>query len=378
VYLLWGSAPIRSGSVDRGGRFLLPAQTVCLIWPSSLTQRRRLWDGEKMVAQIAKTERKHAMVPGPAAQEKRLRVLIPYDGSETAEATLNDLSKAALPPELDALITVTQVCLPSSPYEITKAVSARRLKLLTSGLSSHVPAFQEHEEQRVLSLEAERRLRSMFPKGRVKTEAIEDTAALVKAILRTAERWGAELIILGSKTSPSALISDYAGPALRVAQDAHCSVRIVRLSDRKAGEAIQIVIGVDESSSSHDVVNAVGERIWPAGTIANIVMTRKPVPRHVTRDAELAQVLDSWAETLRAKGLEVSVEIVDSQPGEVLLQKSRESSVGCIFVDRHHGDGGVEARGLSASARALILGAQCSVEVVRANSSNDQYLKPAS
>jgi hypothetical protein len=57
-----------------------------------------------MVAQIAKTERKHAMAPTTAAQEKRLRVLIPYDGSETAEATLKDLSKAALPPELDALI----------------------------------------------------------------------------------------------------------------------------------------------------------------------------------------------------------------------------------------------------------------------------------
>src|ERR1044072_438759 len=127
----------------------------------------------------------------------------------------------------------------------------------------------------------------MFPKGRVKTEAIEDTAAVVQAILRKAERWGAELIILGSKTSPSALITDYAGPALRVAQDAHCSVRIARPSNRKAA-AMQIVICEDESSSSDDVVNAVGERIWPTGTIANLVMTRKPAPRHVTRDAELA------------------------------------------------------------------------------------------
>jgi nucleotide-binding universal stress UspA family protein len=331
----------------------------------------------KMVAQIAKTQRKHAMAPTPAAQETRLRVLIPYDGSETAEATLNDLSKAALPPELDALIAVTQVCLPSSPYEITRAVSARRLKLLTSGLSSYVPALQEHEEQCVLSREAERRLRPMFPKGSVKTEAIEDTAAVVQAILRKAERWGAELIILGSKTSPSALISDYAGPALRVAQDAHCSVRIARPSDRKPDAAIQIVIYVDESSSSHDVVNAVGERNWPTGTIANLVMTRKPVPRDVVRDAGAAKVLDTWADTLRAKGLEVSVEIVDSQPKEVLLQKSQESSVDCIFIDRHHGEGDVYAGGLSATAKALILGAQCSVEVVRANSLNDRYLEPA-
>src|ERR1044072_7610134 len=161
----------------------------------------------------------------------------------------------------------------------------------------------------------------MFPKGRVKTEAIEDTAAVVQAILRKAKRWGAELIILGSKTSPSALISDYAGPALQVAQDAHCSVRIARPADRRNDAAIQIVICVDESSSSHDVVNAIGQRIWPTGTIANLVMTRKPVPRHVTRDGEVAEVIDSLADTLRSKGLKVSVEIVDGQSKEVLLQK---------------------------------------------------------
>ena len=217
----------------------------------------------------------------------------------------------------------------------------------------------------------------MFPKGRVKTQAIEDTAAVVQAILRKAERWGAELIILGSKTSPSALISDYAGPALRVAQDAHCSVRIARPSDRKSDAAIQILICVDESSSSHDVVNAIGERIWPTGTVANIVMTRKPGPRHVTREGEVAQVLDAWADTLQAKGLAVSTAIEDGQPEEVPLRKSQESSVGCVFVAPHHGEGDVDASGLSAGVKALILGAQCSVEVVRANSSNDRYLKPA-
>jgi hypothetical protein len=125
------------------------------------------------------------------------------------------------------------------------------------------------------------------------------------------------------------------------------------------------------------VVNAVGERVWPTGTIANIVMTRKPVPRHVTWDAGAAQVLDTWADTLRAKGLKVSVEIVDGQSKDLLLQKSQESSVGCLFVAPPHGAGDVDARGLSAGVKALILGARCAVEVVRASSSNDQYLKPA-
>ena len=47
----------------------------------------------------------------------------------------------------------------------------------------------------------------------------------------------------------------------------------------------------------------------------------------------------------------------------------------CIFVDPHHGEGDVDASGLSVGVKALILGAQCSVEVVRANSSNDQIFK---
>jgi nucleotide-binding universal stress UspA family protein len=345
--------------VDLGRWFLLPEE----------------W--RKMVAQIAKTERKEAAAPITAAQGKKLRVLIPYDGSETAEATLKDLSRAGLPGELDALIAVTQVWLPSSPYEITSAVSARRLKLLTSGLSSHAPALQEHEEQRVLSLEAERKLRSMFPEGRVKTEAIQGTAAMAQAMLQRAKRWGADLIVLGSKHSRSSQISDYAGPALRVAQDAHCSVRITRPSDRRADSVEQILICVAESSSSHDVVKAVSERIWPTGTIANIVMTRRPGPRHATKDAETAQVVATWTDTLRAKGLKVSVDMVDGQAKEVLLGKSQESSVDCVFIDPHHSESDVDASGLSAGAKALVLGAKCSVEVVRANSSNDQYLKPA-
>jgi hypothetical protein len=106
-------------------------------------------------------------------------------------------------------------------------------------------------------------------------------------------------------------------------------------------------------------------------------MTRKPGPLHVRKDADAAQVLNTWADRLRAKSLEVSVDIVDGQPEEVLLRKTQDASVVCVFVDPHHGEGDVDASGLSAGVKALILGAQCSVEVVRANSSNDQYSKPA-
>ena len=178
---------------------------------------------------------------------------------------------------------------------VTRVIPPGRICALGFRTSSHVPALQDYEEQRVLSLEAEHKLRFMFPAGRIKTESFQDASVVAETILRRAKHWDAELIVLGSQRSPSSQITDYVGPALKVAADAHCSVRIARLSDRKAGSAIQIMICVDDSASSRKVVNAVSERVWPTGTIANIVMMHKSGPRHVASDAQAGEVLDGWA-----------------------------------------------------------------------------------
>ena len=311
----------------------------------------------------------------------KLKVLIPYDGSDSADMALSNLKRAGLPQELEALVAVMHVWLPLSPYEITRAVSARRMKLLTSGISSFAPALRDYEEQRVLSLEAGRRVRSIFPSGTVRTEAMQEMAAVASEILRKAKSWRAELIILGSQSSPSPHITDYAGPALRVAQDAHCSVRIARASDRKGEAPIQILIGVDESDSTDRVVRAVAERSWPAGSEASFVAVRKSGPRDLVRDSKTGLVLERLADRLRAIGLEVSIAIKYGQPEDVLLQEARELSFDCIFIDSHvldrrQGDG-FDRRRLGTVAEALVLGAHCSVEVVRPKKLTDQYLEPA-
>src|ERR1043166_519382 len=205
-----------------------------------------------MTKNVQSFERRLHPMPFAAAQ-KPLKVFIPYDGSETSEAVLTNLKRAGLPQELEALVAVTQVWLPLSPEEITRAVRARQMKLLTSGISSFVPALRDYEEQRVLSTEADDCIRALFPSGSVKTENMQDVAAVARDILRRAKTWGAELIIIGSKTSPSPHITDYCGPALRVAQDAHCSVRIVRTSDQKGDSAVRIMIVVDESDPTDNV-----------------------------------------------------------------------------------------------------------------------------
>jgi len=329
-----------------------------------------------MSLQVAKNEHSfatpsHAMSDA-ADQDKSMKVLIPYDGSESAELALDSLRTAGLPPTLDAIVAVTNVWLPLSPYEITRAVSARRMRVLAAGASSFAPAVRDHEEQRVLSLEAERRISSIFPWGTVRAEAMQDTATVANEILRKAKQWGAELIIVGSNTSPSPHITDYAGSALKVAREAHCSVRIARACDRKDDSPIRIIIGVDGSTSAADVVDAVADRVWPVESEIRLVAVRKNGPRDPRSDAETTVWLDAAAETLRAKGLTVSIAIRDGKPEALLLHEAREFAADCIFIDsrglsRELNDG-YDRPDLGKAAAALVLGAHCSVEVVRAKS----------
>jgi nucleotide-binding universal stress UspA family protein len=91
--------------------------------------------------------------------------------------------------------------------------------------------------------------------------------------------------------------------------------------------------------------------------------------------------LEQAAQELRANGLTVSTAIRDGKPQDVLLQEARELAADCIFIDAHglsyESDDGFDRPGLGKVAEALALGAHCSVEVVRAKNSSDQYLKPA-
>ena len=325
-------------------------------------------------------ERSSRAMPTSTPKNGKLKVLIPYDGSESSDTALDNLRRAGLPQGLEALIAVTQVWLPLSPYEITHAVSARRMKLLTSGMSSFVPALREHEEQRVLSVEADRRIRSIFPSGTVKTEVMQEMA-VAGEILRKVKSWGAELVILGAKTSPSPQITDYVGPALKVARDAPCSVRIARASDRNGDAPVHILIGVDESDSTDRVVQAVAERIWPVGSKGSLVAVRKSGPRDPVREVEAGLAFERQADRLRATGLEVSIGIKYGQPQDVLLQEGRDLSADCIFIDSH-GSGrrqsdGSDRRGLGKAAEAILLGAHCSVEIVRSTNLPEQHVKPA-
>ena len=323
------------------------------------------------VNQVRSPECSTEMRPHVSSDRKRIKVLIPYDGSENADVALNELRRAGLPKQFDAFVEVTHVWLPSSPYEITKAVSARRLRVLTAGVSSFVPALKDHEEQKVLSHEAERRIRSQFPAATVRIEALQGKVAVAKEIIRKVKDSGAELIIVGAKRSPSPAITDYADGALKIARESDCSVRIARLSERSEESPFRLMLIFDGPESSAQIVGRVADRVWPLESEAHFVLVRKPVPHDPSRNASNDTVFEQLAERLRATGLRVFASTAEGQPEQFILGKARELNVDCVFI---HATGSPACEdGLSHMAQAVVLGAQCSVEVVRREA---QEVKP--
>jgi nucleotide-binding universal stress UspA family protein len=327
-------------------------------------------------------------------QDEKIKVLIIYDGSENAEAALDDLSRAGLPGGVEALVVVTDVCLPSSPEDISRAVADRRMMVLKSGVSSFVPALRDVEEERVMSYKAERRLRSMFPLGAVKAEGLSNRHSIRRGMVRKAEKWGADLIVIGSQTSPSPQITDYSGAAVEIAAHSHCSARIARPSNSVVGAPVRILIGVDGSPDAINCFRAASQRSWPNGSEARVVLIPKPGPRIdvgfgtgvLTVDgaaprSTATKVFEQGVEELRASGLRVSIATRNGVPLDVLIEEAREWGADCLFVDalgfsRRPGSTDNVAP-LSNVVKALAIGAPCSVEIVRGHSLNQEYWSPA-
>ena len=306
----------------------------------------------------------------------QLKVLIPYDGSERSVSAFNDLKRAGLPANLHALVAVTNVWLPMSPYEITRAVTDRRMKTLRSGVSSFVPALRDYEEQRVLSFEVERHVRKMFPNASVKAEALPDVAFVTNDILQKAKKWPADLIIVGANASPSPQITDYAGPAIKVAKEAHCSVRIARASDHAIESPVRIIIGVDGSDRSKQVVRTVANRRWLPGSQVRLIAVRKSGPRHT--DWETTLNLTHFTDALRAVGLEVSSAVVEGKPDNILLNEAAKFSPDSIFVQASGlGNQLNDRAAFDDVTQAIAIGADCSVEIVRESYLGDIDMRPA-
>ena len=306
-----------------------------------------------------------------------MKILIGYDGSEGADAVLGDLKRAGLASEADVLVmTLADVFVPPP---IDEEVDNTFPMYIPEGVRhAHKRARQKLEQASALVKTAGEQVKTLFPAWHVEYEAQADSPAW--ALIRTADHWKPDLIIMGARGH-----SVFGGRLIlgsisqRVLYEARCSVRIARESRKSEDAPVRILIGVDQSTDSNAAVDAVCSRQWPSGTevallaVVDTVMAINPSERLTTKWIEVGEeknweqvreIFEPAAQKLRRAGLHAEVLIRRGNPADQIVQEADTWGADCIFLGAR-GTRGIDRLLLGSVSAAVSARAHCSVEVVR-------------
>lgn len=315
--------------------------------------------------------------------DERMKVLVAYDGSAYADAALEDLRRAGLPRDAEALVvSVSDSLLDPSSSIADIAGSALTARRVTPAIAlAREQAARALEEAKEFAAIAGDRLRSYFPDWEVRAEGIAGTPS--QELSQRADEWKPHLIVVGSQ-GRSAIGRFFLGSvSKKLATESRSSVRVVRRTVEKGQDAPpRIMIGVDGSTGAERAVRSVGRRVWPQGTevrivavddsvspvrIAHILPTAAETIRSSNAEAAVkALQMAEWAaEELRAIGLQVSVAIEKGDSQRILIEEAQKWDADSIFVGSHGLDRPDEKSGLGGVSTGLVTNAICTVEVVR-------------
>jgi nucleotide-binding universal stress UspA family protein len=316
-----------------------------------------------------------------------MKILIGYDGSDCAEAALDDLQRAGLPSEAEALVlSVTEVLLPPPPpssYEILEQARAVHVPAdIPRVYAKGSPAIRETQS---LSERAAARVRANFPGWEITAEALVGSPAW--ELVKKADGWKPDLIVVGSHGLSALGRLVLGSVSQRVLTEARCSVRVARGRVEEPDTPVRIVVGVDGSPGSEAAVREVGSRLWPLRSEVRIIAMNDPLtPTLIGRlippvaktveesnqaDREwLKTVLAKNAELLRPSKLKVSTEIREGNPKRALAEAAEAWGADCVFVGSAGFSNRFEQFVLGSVSAAVAARAHCSVEVVRPRKSN--------
>jgi nucleotide-binding universal stress UspA family protein len=305
----------------------------------------------------------------------KMKLLIAYDGSQCAGAALNDLKRAGLPRETEALVvSVADVWLPPPGSEIAAAAEMVPPPVRLS----RAHAIETEEQALALAQQAAARLQERFPGWRVSAVACHD--APWWGILKQADKFKPDLIVIGSHGRSALGRMVLGSVSQRVATEAGCSVRIARGLFAEDVAPPRLVVGVDGSEHSNLTVSRVAERAWPAGTAVHVaafvdvvsaaMMSSEypPVSGLMPEDYEkeetqLREFATAAAGKLQAAGLLAAPIVRRGDPRREILHEAERWCADCVFVGAH---GHTRPRKILGSVSQWVgARAHCSVELVK-------------
>lgn len=296
--------------------------------------------------------------------EKKMKILLAYDGSDCARAALDDIRQAGLPDKAEAIVlAVAENWMPPpSSYAILG--------------SNYAIDTKEHLDELHAELEGvAHQLKTYFPDWAVSTQVL--TGSPAREIIEAAEFQDVDLIIIGSH-GRNALGRFFLGSvSSKVVTEAHCNVRIAR-GRISEGEPtpLRLVIGFDASQGAVSAVHAVARRNWPANTEVKILTIEYPLPP-TTADHMLSAVAkwvmeerqhiknsaDEARRELESIGLKATTEILEGEAKSVICEEAERWGADCIFAGAKN-QSRVDRFMLGSVSAAIAARAHCSVEVI--------------
>jgi len=314
-----------------------------------------------------------------------MRILIGYDGSECADAALDDLTQAGLPASGEAhIMSVAEVWLPPPPpssYEIVEeARNATSPAELQRDFSKRCAAAKE---VLVLAERARDRLQTLFPNWKVTADSSCGSAAW--ELVAKADEWQPDLIVVGSHGRTALGRFVLGSVSQRVLTEARCSVRIARGRVEEPNSPVRIIVGTDGSPASDEALRALAARHWPPRSEAKVIMVDDPlapdflgklippVGEMIEEDrreerAWVEEISTQSLDILRQAEIKVTCELREGDPKRELCKAAEEWSAGCIFVGSAGFSNRLERFVLGSISAAVAARAHCSVEVVRKGS----------
>ncbi|MCU1289456.1 MAG: Universal stress protein UspA-like nucleotide-binding protein [Acidobacteria bacterium] len=316
-----------------------------------------------------------------------MKILIAYDGSNCSEAALDDLQRAGLPDEAEALIvSVAEAWLPPPPKNETLSEYAKDLQTHQQPFKAYQTGAKAVTEAETLALHAQKRLLHNFPKWKIEAEATFGSPAW--EILSRAADYKPDLIVAGSHGRSTINRLLLGSISQKILTEASCSVRVARGKVEVDPVPVRIVIGFDGSQGSIAAIEAVASRNWREQSEVKLIAATDPVTpsaigRFIPPISHLVDEVNEsereWIEKIAAPYLELlnkarlqaKLHMHAGSPKQILIEEAEMWHADAIFVGANSYGSRFERFLLGSVSSAVAARAHCSVEVVR-KLKNDQ------
>ena len=300
-----------------------------------------------------------------------MRLLVGYDGSESARLAAADLARAGLGNGLQKTVQA-------------RVVSVMRNGDVVLGREPAPPDPARLNAATDVAADGAKILHALNPGWAVTSEAMVHHS-VHGALISEADRWPADLLVIGSHARGAVGRLIHGSVAQMCVNYAETSIRVARLRPqsfiRAANDPVNMIVGIDGSPASEAALREVARRHWPRRSHAWVVHVVEPdwIPLGASKSEHptiytgktrrelvrlAARTADQGARILQATGLSAVPLTLEGYPARELIQSAERECADCIILGAT-GHGAMERFILGSVASAVAMHAHCSVEVIR-------------